>query len=283
MIWTLKDTVRFPAWYKHLNRSVGKAICTYGMIAEGDRIAVGISGGKDSLVLLSLLKRRMAYVPVRYDLLPIYVDPGFEPSPAPTIEAFCRDLGLPVQIIFTENGLVAHGLENRENPCFLCARLRRKILFEATVASGCNKLALGHHKDDLIETFFINVLYSGQVCTMIPVQHFFQGQFTMIRPLAYSDEIHIRTFAEKSGLPVVSNPCPSAHVSKRSEIKSLLNQLYRTNKKVRGNIFRALHNVNPDFMLSAQHPFLDVTADINRKPAESSDPVRIYPLTENFR
>lgn len=276
----MQDTVRFPAWYKHLNRTVGKAICSYGMIAEGDRIAVGISGGKDSLVMLSLLKRRMAYVPVRYDLLPIYIDPGFEPSPAPAIEAFCRDLGLTPKIIFTDNGLVAHGPENRENPCFLCARLRRKILFEETAASGCNKLALGHHKDDLIETFFINVLYSGQVCTMIPVQQFFQGRFTMIRPLAYSDETHIRIFADKSGLPVVNNPCPSARISKRSEIKFLLNHLYQGNKKVRGNIFRALHNVNPDFMLSSTSLQLPAPATINRMPAESIDPAGVPPPTE---
>jgi tRNA 2-thiocytidine biosynthesis protein TtcA len=275
--------VRFPAWYKRLNRSVGKAICSYDMISEGDRIAVGISGGKDSLVLLSLLKRRMAYVPVRYDLVPIYIDPGFTPSPAPVIEAFCRDMGLTPKIIFTDNGLVAHGPENRENPCFLCARLRRKALFEATLALGCNKLALGHHKDDLIETFFINVLYSGQICTMIPVQHFFQGKFTMIRPLAYSDESHIRIFADKSGLPVVSNPCPSAHISKRSEIKSLLNQLYRTNKKVRGNIFCALHHVNPDFMLSSAPLHLSAPENANHTPAESIDPARIHPPTENFR
>ncbi|WP_245589018.1 ATP-binding protein [Desulfatirhabdium butyrativorans] len=275
--------MRFPAWYKRLNRSVGKAICSYGMISEGDRIAVGISGGKDSLVLLSLLKSRMAYVPVRYDLVPMYVDPGFEPSPAPVIEAFCRNMGLTPKIILTDNGLVAHGPENRENPCFLCARLRRKVLFEATVASGCNKLALGHHKDDLIETFFINVLYAGQVCTMIPVQHFFQGQFTMIRPLAYSDESHIRTFAEKSGLPVVSNPCPSAHFSKRSEIKSLLNQLYRTNKKVRGNIFHALHHVNHDFMLSSGQSHLSAPGNANHTSAESIDPAMIQPPTENPR
>ncbi|MEW6259676.1 MAG: ATP-binding protein [Thermodesulfobacteriota bacterium] len=245
--------MRFPAWYKKLNRSVGWAIGAYQMIADGDRIAVGISGGKDSLTLLSILHRRLAYIPVRYDLFPVYIDPGFEPSSAPVIEAFCSELGLRADVVYSRNGIVAHSAENRENPCFLCARLRRKMLFERTVSLGCNKLALGHHKDDLIETFFINVMYSGQVCTIVPVQSFFGGAFTLIRPLAYSDEADIRTFAEKAGLPVVVNACPSASSSRRSEIKSLLNQFYRSNRKVRGNIFRALHHVNTDFMLTAEH------------------------------
>ncbi len=223
------------------------------MIADGDRIAVGISGGKDSLALLSILHRRLAYIPVRYDLFPVYIDPGFEPSPAPVIEGFCNQLGLTLHVVYSRNGIVAHSDENRENPCFLCARRRRKMLFEQTVALGCNKLALGHHKDDLIETFFINVLYSGQVCTIVPVQSFFGGAFTIIRPLAYSDEADIRSFADKEGLPVVVNACPSASSSKRSEIKNLLNQFYRSNRKVRGNIFRALHHVNTDYMLTAEH------------------------------
>ena len=245
--------MRFPAWYKKLNRSVGRAIGAYQMIADGDRIAVGISGGKDSLALLSILHRRLATIPVRYDLYPVYIDPGFEPSPAPVIEDFCSQLGLRLHVVSTRNGIVAHSAENRENPCFLCARLRRKTLFEKTVALGCNKLALGHHKDDLIETFFINVLYSGQVCTILPVQSFFGGAFTMIRPLAYSDEADIRSYADKAGLPVVVNPCPSASSSRRSEIKALLNEFYRSNRKVRGNLFRALHHVNTDFMLNADH------------------------------
>ena len=140
---------------------------------------------------------------------------------------------------------------NRENPCFLCSRLRRKRLFEIADELGCRKLALGHNKDDVIETLFMNICYAGEISTMLPSQTFFQQKFTLIRPLAFADEGLIRRFAGDQRFPDFENPCPTAKTSKRQEIKSLLKQLYRSNKKIKGNIFRAMSHVKPEYLLKS--------------------------------
>ncbi len=238
------------AAFKALNRPLGKAIHAYGMIADGDRIVVGLSGGKDSLTLLWMLAERRPRAPIDYEIFPVYVDPGFEGGYGGSLARFVRErMGIELIVEPTDFGVVAHSDHNRENPCFLCARRRRQRLFEIADRLGCRKVALGHHKDDLIETFFINILYAGEVSTMLPAQSFFKGLFTVIRPLAFCDEDAIKRFARREGFPAFQNPCPSAEVSKRSEIKSLLNGLYRGNRKIRGNIFRAMRHVKPDYLL----------------------------------
>jgi tRNA 2-thiocytidine biosynthesis protein TtcA len=228
---------------------MGKAIHAYGMIADGDRIAVGLSGGKDSLTLVQLLHERRAWAPIRYEIFPIYIDPGFEGGFGEPLAAYCDQKGWTLHAERTDHGLVAHSAENRENPCFLCARLRRKRLFEVAADLGCRKIALGHNKDDLIETLLLNICYGGEISTMVPAQRFFGGEYTIIRPLAYAEEAKIRRFVRAQGLPRYENPCPSARTSKRREIKELLERLYRGNPKVRGNIFRSMSNVKLDYLL----------------------------------
>ena len=127
--------------------------------------------------------------------------------------------------------------------------LRRKRLFEIADEIGCRKLALGHHKDDIIETLFLNICYSGEISTMVPAQPFFGGRMTIIRPLAFAEETKIRRYVHSQGLPSYENPCPSARTSKRREIKDLLEQLYLSNPMIRGNIFRSLSNVKLDYLL----------------------------------
>jgi len=127
--------------------------------------------------------------------------------------------------------------------------LRRKRLFELADELNCNKLALGHNKDDIIETLFINMCYSGEISTMVPAQSMFQGKFTIIRPLAYTDEDTIRRFASESKFPEFINPCPTSQTSKRKEIKTMLHQLYYSNRKIKGNIFRALSHYKPEYLL----------------------------------
>ncbi|MDM8538177.1 ATP-binding protein [Desulfobacterales bacterium HSG17] len=139
-----------------------------------------------------------------------------------------------------------------ENPCFLCSRLRRKRLFEIADKFGYSKLALGHNKDDIIETLFLNMFYSGEISTMCPVQSLFDKKFTVIRPLAYAEENMIRKFAKNNDFPEFVNTCPSATNSKRQEIKNFLNQLYKTNSKIKGNIFRSMSRVKPEYMLNPQ-------------------------------
>jgi tRNA 2-thiocytidine biosynthesis protein TtcA len=228
---------------------MGKALHHYQMISDGDRILVGVSGGADSLTLMWLLQERRVRIPIDYDLFAVFIDPGFEDSVAESLQAYCEKLGFALRVEYRDYGVLGHSVANRENPCFLCSRLRRKRLFEIAEELGCSKLALGHNQDDIIETLFMNMCYAGEISTMMPAQSFFQQRLTVIRPLAFADSDLIRRFARKRGFPDFENPCPTARTSKRREIKNLLSQLYRSNKKVKGNIFRAMSHVKPDYLL----------------------------------
>lgn len=220
----------------------------YQMVDDGDRIALGISGGKDSWTLLWLLSRLRLRAPITFEIYPIFIDPGFEGGPAEVVADHGRRLGYDVRIEQTDHGKVAHSEVNRENPCFLCSRMRRKRLFEIADELGCRKLALAHNKDDLIETFFLNICYGGEISTMVPAQPFFGGQLTVIRPLAYADEETIIDFSREMQWPIKENPCPSAGTSKRAEMKEWLGRMYRSNPKIKGNIFHAMHHVKQEYL-----------------------------------
>ena len=221
----------------------------YDMIADGDRILVGLSGGKDSLTLMWMLNERRARIPINYELFAVHIDPGFEKSFSKSLQSYCNKTGFPLRVERTDYGVLAHSSLNRENPCFLCSRLRRKRLFEIADELGCSKLALGHNKDDIIETLFLNMCYAGEISTMLPCMTFFKDRFTLIRPLAFVDEDIIRRFAKEQRFPEFVNPCPSAGVSKRQDIKAMLKGLYRTNKKIKGNLFRAMSHVKTEYLL----------------------------------
>ena len=228
---------------------MGQALHRYEMISDGDKIVVGVSGGADSLTLMRMLSERLARVPIKYELFAVFIDPGFEGSFAEPLEMYCEKIGFPLRVEYTDYGIQGHSAANRENPCFLCSRLRRKRLFEIAEELGCNKLALGHNKDDIIETLFMNICYAGEISTMLPAQTFFQEKFTLIRPLAFADEGLIRRFARDQRYPDFINPCPTAATSKRRDIKLLLKQLYRSNNKIKGNIFRSMSHVRPEYLL----------------------------------
>jgi tRNA 2-thiocytidine biosynthesis protein TtcA len=177
------------------------------------------------------------------------VDPGFGGNATALIESFFTSNGFDYKIIESDIGPRAHGAENWENPCFLCSRMRRKLLFEMADALGCNRIALGHHKDDIIETLFLNIFYGASISTMLPVQELFGGKLVLIRPLYLLDEDLIRRYAEKMDFPKIRLNCPSAGATKREDIKNMLNGFYRKNRKIKGNIFHALQNVNPEYLL----------------------------------
>lgn len=210
---------------------------------------VGLSGGKDSLTLMWILKERLSRIPLHYDLFAVYIDPGFKGGFASTLEKYCEASGYKLRVEYTNYGIVGHSKENRENPCFLCSRLRRKRLFEIADEMGCNKLALGHTKDDIIETLFLNICYAGEISTMVPSQTFFKDRFTLIRPLAFVEEDLIKRFAIEQQFPQFINPCPSDRGSKRHEIKIILKNLYKSNPKIKGNIFKAMTNVKNEYLL----------------------------------
>lgn len=240
---------RQSSTYKALNRGVGKALHRYDMISDGDRILVGVSGGKDSLTLLWILQERVSRIPIDYELFPVYIDPGFEDNFSLLLAEYCHGLGFDLRVEHTDYGTLAHSHRNRENPCFLCSRLRRKRLFEIADEIGCNKLALGHNKDDIIETLFMNMCYAGEISTMVPSQSFFQGKFTLIRPLVFVDEDIIRRFAKENNFPCFVNSCPSVKTSKRHMVKTLLQELYRRNRKIKGNIFKSMSHVKAEYLL----------------------------------
>jgi tRNA 2-thiocytidine biosynthesis protein TtcA len=236
---------------KAVSRAVGRAIHDYEMVSDGDRIAVGLSGGKDSLTLMWVLQERLSRIPINYSLFAVYVDLGFEKDPAHLIANYSKEMGYELHVEHTDYGTLAHSEENRENPCFLCSRLRRKRLFEVADQLSCNKLAFGHNMDDIIETLFLNMCYSGEISTMVPYQPFFSGKLTVIRPLAFLDGETINRFAEDRAFPEFQNPCPTAKTSKRREVRDMLNRLYATNGKIKGNIFRSMSHVKPDYLLNA--------------------------------
>lgn len=233
---------------QEVRRLLGKAIYEYELIGDGDRIAVAVSGGKDSMLLLWLLRERLSRIPVSYELIAVHVDPGFDPRGADQLESFFVREGFRHEVIRTDQGQIAHGPANKENPCFLCARLRRTTLFRKAHELGCAKIAMGHNQDDLIETFFINICYGAQVAGMVPKQPFFDGALTVIRPLALVPAAKVLRLTERLGLPIVPTCCPSAPLNKRQEMRTMLEGLYRKNPKVRGNIFHAMSHVNLEYL-----------------------------------
>jgi tRNA 2-thiocytidine biosynthesis protein TtcA len=233
---------------QEVRRLFGKAIHYYRLIENGDKIAVAVSGGKDSMLLLWLLRERLRRVPIDYELTAVHVDPGFDSESADMLEVYFKREGFRYEIIRTDFGPRAHGPENRENPCFLCARLRRSALFTKTRELDCRKIAFGHNQDDLIETFFINVCYGAEIAGMLPRQEFFGGEITAIRPLALLPVPTILRMCKRLGLPVLRSTCPSACNNRREEIRNILEGLYRKNAKVRGNIFHAMSNINLEYM-----------------------------------
>ncbi|HVP78133.1 MAG TPA: ATP-binding protein [Thermodesulfobacteriota bacterium] len=237
-------------WEKEIRSLMGKAIHRYGLIQDGDRILVGVSGGKDSLTLLTLLLERAKRVPIHYDLLAVHVDLGFESSGADMLKEFFEAKKIAYHIEPTQIAELANGPDNRENPCFLCSWERRKRIFTLAQRFGCNKVAFGHHKDDIIETLLLNMFYSAEISTMLPVQPMFDGKITLVRPLALLEEKKIERFAKEMGLPYFPCGCPASGRSKRKKVKELIGALERENGRVKGNIFRALSNIKLDYTLS---------------------------------
>jgi tRNA 2-thiocytidine biosynthesis protein TtcA len=235
---------------REIRRLAGKAIHHYRLIEDGDRILVALSGGKDSLVMLNILHERRARVPIHYDLKVITIDLGYEGSTFEPLERYVDDLGYDFVLKKTQIGPLAQSDHNRENPCFLCARLRRKVFFETAEELGCNKVALGHNKDDIIETFLLNTFYCGEISTMVPHQVLFGGKLAIIRPLALVEETKARAYAGLRNFPTVNDGCPTRGTTRRGEIKKLLGELDKTDKRIKKNIFAALSNVKDEYLFN---------------------------------
>ena len=240
--------------YLHLRKRFEQAVLKHGMLGEGDRVLVGVSGGADSLTLLKLITGPLLFVPKPEFVLAAYVDLGFEGTNGKLEEKMAEYLkgeGVQYRIEKSNIGLLSHSDYNRKaSPCFLCSRLRRRKLFELAREYKCNKLALAHNKDDVIETLLLNIFFGREISTMIPYQSYFQGEFYMIRPLAYTEEALLKRFAREAELPVMDNPCPTANTTKRQYIKDLIKRLDQEHRGVKENIFKAMSHVKPDYLLS---------------------------------
>lgn len=205
--------------------AVRKAVDEYQMIQSGDRVAVGVSGGKDSLLLLLALKELKRFYPQEFTLMGISVDMGFSGMDYSPIRALCEEQEIEYQIVKTDIAEIVFDLRKEPNPCSLCAKLRRGAIHSAAKAAGCSKVALGHHRDDAVETFMMNLLYEGRLGCFSPVTYLDRTDITVIRPLLYLTEGEVRRMERTVDLPVVKNPCPVDGHTKREYMKNLLHDL----------------------------------------------------------
>ena len=217
-----------------------RAVDDYGMIGDGDRIAVGISGGKDSLALLAGLAALRRFYEHPFELVALTIDMGFEGADYGEIAKFCEELNVPYHIKHTEIADIIFNVRKEKSPCALCAKMRRGVLHSTARELGCNKVALGHHRDDVIETFMLNLFHEGRIGCFEPVSYLSRADVTMIRPLIYMPEKDVRYFAHRERLPVFKSPCPADGHTQREEMKKMLAEWERKYDGVNFRIFGAI-------------------------------------------
>ena len=223
---------------------VRKAIDDYHMIEENDKIAIGISGGKDSLTLLYALHGLQRFYPKHFDIHAVTVDLGFQNLNLEEIKTLCSSLGVQYHIIETDIAKIIFEDRKENNPCSLCAKMRKGALNDAIKAIGCNKVAYAHHKDDVVETLLMSLIFEGRFHTFSPVTYLDRTGLTVIRTLLYMNEADVIGFINKYQVPVVKSPCPADGNTKREYIKELLKHLNQENPGVKERMFTAIHNGN---------------------------------------
>ena len=223
---------------------VRKAIDDYHMIDDGDRIAIGISGGKDSLTLLYALHGLKRFYPKHFDIHAVTVDLGFDNLNLQKIIELCKNLDVEYTIVKTDIAQIVFEQRKEENPCSLCAKMRKGALNQAIKDAGCNKVAYAHHKDDVVETMLMSLIFEGRFHTFNPVTYLDRTGLTVIRPLIYMNEADVIGFVNKYQVPVVKSPCPADGHTKREYVKNLLRDLNLENPGVKERMFTAIVNSN---------------------------------------
>ena len=229
---------------QQLYSRVRRALDDYNMIADGDKIAIGISGGKDSLTLLYALAGLRKFYPKKYDLVAISVDLGIAEINMSDVQKLCEKLEVPLTLISTPIGPIIFEERKESSPCSLCAKMRKGALTEAAIHLGCNKVAYAHHMDDIIETMFLSMIYEGKFYTFPPVTKLDKTNLTVIRPLMYVLEADVIGFKNKYELPVVKNPCPADGYTRREYTKQLIRQINQENPGVKKRFFHAIETGN---------------------------------------
>lgn len=243
---SLRTTYRKKIWTKFV-----KAIKDFNLIEDGDRIAVGVSGGKDSLLLCKLFQEMKKDRSKNFEVAFISMNPGFGAMDMEQFKANLEELEIPCEV-FEANVWEIAFKENPESPCFLCAKMRRGVLYNKVEELGYNKLALGHHFDDVVETTMINIFYAGTVKTMIPKVKSTSGKMELIRPMVYIKEKDIIAYTKRNEIEAMGCGCPvesGKTDSKRKEIKILLNELEEKNPNIKQSIFNSMKNINLDYVI----------------------------------
>lgn len=231
--------------YQQLLSLTRKAVDEYEMIEEGDKIAIGISGGKDSLTLLYALNGLRRFYPRHFEIIAVTVDLGFGNLNLEPIRELCEKLEVPYKIVDTQIAEIVFQERKESNPCSLCAKMRKGALNEAVKSLGCNKVAYAHHKDDVVETMLLSLIYEGRFHSFSPRTYLDRMDLTVIRPLMFVDEADVIGFQNKYKLPVAKSPCPADGNTKREYVKQLLRQLNLENPGVKSRMFTAI--LNADF------------------------------------
>ncbi len=238
--------------HKTLNARIDKAVWEYKMFCSGDRVMVAVSGGADSMALLDLLKLRIRIYAGDIRLYAVYIDMGFGKQMSQRLaimKQYLQKTGIRGLIRQTDIGPYSHSEANRENPCFLCSKIRRKKIFEAVEEFRCNKVVFGHHKEDIVETLFLNMIFNREISTMTPNLPVFNGTYNVLRPLVYVEEALIKKYCYEKKIPCFDQGCPTDGQSKRQYVKELLNKMEMDFKGTKENIFASMKRVKPDYLL----------------------------------
>lgn len=217
-----------------------KAVEDFNMIEEGDKIAVCLSGGKDSISLLMGLKSFQRFYPKHFDIIAVSINPGFDFFDVDFLQRICDNINVPFFVEDSHIKEIVFDVRNEKNPCSLCANLRRGIINSIAIREKCNKIALGHNQDDLIETFFLNLLYTGNMSTFAPVSFMDRTGITVIRPLIYTPEKDTKRYVKKNNIEVMPKCCPMDGNSKREDMKDLIYKLSKDIPMVKANLFGAI-------------------------------------------
>ncbi len=221
-----------------------KAIEKYNMIEEGDKILIGLSGGKDSITLAMGLKALQRFYPKKFDMICASINPGFDFFDSDFLKSTCEKIGIPFIEEKSHIKEIVFDIRNEKNPCSLCANLRRGILNSVAQREGCNKIALGHNEDDVLETFFLNLLYAGNLNTFAPISYMDRSKITLIRPMIYISEKEIRKFIKRNNIEVMPKVCPMDGVSKREDMKKMIINFEKEIPTIRANITGAIKRAN---------------------------------------
>lgn len=217
-----------------------RAIDDYSMIEDGERIAVGVSGGKDSVTMLMGLAALRRFYPKKFELEAITLDMGFEGTDFTPIAELCESIGVNYTVVKTDIKSVVFDIRKETNPCALCAKMRKGALNEKALEMGCKKVALGHHNEDVIETFFLSLFYEGRMNCFSPVTYLDRKGVTLIRPLVYAPEKLVKSFAKNNEIPIVKNPCPADGNTKRQKMKEFVAQQHAEDKGFKERVFGAI-------------------------------------------